>query len=61
MPHLFGKTIMLREYRRDDLHHITAWVNDMETTKYLSNVFVWPQTIKISDDFLEMRISGSRG
>ena len=60
MPHLYGKKIMLREYRRDDLPHITAWVNDMETTKYLSNLFVWPQTVKNSDDFLDMRLCGSR-
>ena len=60
MPHLFGKNIMLREYRRDDLPFITAWVNDAETTKYLGDLFVWPQTVRNSDDFLESRLSGSR-
>lgn len=60
MPHIYGKDIMLREYRREDLDHITGWVNDMETTRYLSNLFVWPQTVKNSDDFLDMRLSGSR-
>jgi RimJ/RimL family protein N-acetyltransferase len=51
---------MLREYRREDLGSITAWVNDMETTKYLSDLFTWPQTVKNSEDFLEMRLSGGR-
>ena len=60
MPHVYGKNVMLREYRREDLTYITEWVNDMETTKYLSNLFVWPQTVKNSDDFLDMRLSGSR-
>lgn len=60
MPHLYGSRIMLREYRREDLSHITAWVNDMETTKYLSDIFTWPQTEKNSEDFLEMRLSGGR-
>ena len=60
MPHVYGNSVMLREYRRDDLNNITEWVNDMDTTKYLSNLFVWPQTVKNSDDFLEMRLSGSR-
>ena len=60
MPHLYGNRIMLREYRREDLNHITAWVNDMETTKYLSDIFTWPQTVKNSEDFLEMRLSGGR-
>ncbi len=60
MPHLYGNKIMLREYRKEDLDQITAWVNDMETTKYLSDIFTWPQTVKNSEDFLEMRISGGR-
>ncbi len=60
MPHLYGTKIMLREYRKEDLSSITAWVNDMETTKYLSDIFSWPQTVKNSEDFLEMRLSGGR-
>lgn len=58
MPHLLGEKIMLREYRREDLPHITAWVNDGQTTKYLSHIFTWPQTVKNSDDFLESRLHG---
>lgn len=60
MPHLKGEKIMLREYRKEDLPCITAWVNDMETTRYLSDIFSWPQTVKNSEDFLEMRLSGGR-
>ena len=58
MPHLLGEKIMLREYRREDLPHITAWVNDRQTTKYLSHIFTWPQTVKITEDFLESRLQG---
>ena len=60
MPHLYGSRIMLREYRKEDLPHITAWVNDAETIKYLSGVFTWPQTVRNSEEFLEMRLSGGR-
>ena len=60
MPHLYGSKVMLREYRREDLSHITAWTNDTETTQYLSDIFSWPQTVKNNEDFLEMRLSGSR-
>jgi len=60
MPHLYGNKIMLREYRKNDLDNITAWVNDMETTKFLSDIFTWPQTVRNSEDFLDMHLSGGR-
>jgi len=59
MPHLFGEKVMLREYRQEDLPCIAAWVNDEETTKYLSDIFVLPQTSKMREDFLSARLTGS--
>ena len=59
MPHLLGRNIMLREYRQEDRPFISAWVNDTETTCYLSGIFVRPQTIKNTEDFLQRQLAGS--
>ncbi len=52
MPHMIGKHIMLREYRQDDYARIRQWVNDRETTKYLSPIFWFPQSETDTSDFL---------
>ena len=36
---------MLREYKADDIGDIRKWVNDAETTRYLSTRFWPPQTM----------------
>jgi RimJ/RimL family protein N-acetyltransferase len=59
MPRLLGKTIMLREYRQDDLPEIRKWVNDVETVKYLSSRFWAPQTLLDTQQFLENMLQSS--
>mgnify|MGYP000963964062 CR=1 FL=1 len=52
MPHMIGKHVMLREYRQDDFSCIRKWVNDRETTKYLSSIFWFPQSEADTGEFL---------
>ena len=59
MPHLIGKRIMLREYRAEDIHAIRKWVNDAETTRYLSTRY-WPaQTVVDTEEFLSRMLQSS--
>lgn len=53
MPNCYGKQIMLREYRADDLTGIRTWVNDRETVRYLSSRYWMPQSYADAADFLE--------
>jgi len=54
---LYGKRIMLREYRESDLIHIRKWVNEHEIVKYLSNIFLYPQSEEQTRDFLDRAMS----
>ena len=59
MPRLLGERIMLREYRAEDIRAIRSWVNDAETTRYLSTRF-WPaQTSVDSEEFLSRMLQSS--
>ena len=52
MPRLLGERVMLREYRAEDIGDIRKWVNDAQTTRYLSTRF-WPaQSLVDSEEFL---------
>ncbi len=62
MPHLYGKRIMLRDYRQDDLPAIRTWVNDRDTIRYLSSRFWMPQSSTDTADFLSHAMSaGANG
>ena len=59
MPRVLGGRIMLREYQAEDIHAIRRWVNDAETTRYLSTRF-WPaQTMVDSEEFLSRMLQSS--
>lgn len=59
MPVLYGKTVMLREYRREDLEDIRAWVNDPAVTRYLGGgSLLKPQTCEMTRAFLEAKLAG---
>lgn len=58
MSRLFGERIMLREYRREDLEHMRKWVNDPKVVDNLSDVFLAPQTLNNTEDFLESILKG---
>jgi RimJ/RimL family protein N-acetyltransferase len=59
MPHLVGSRIVLREYRWEDLPHIRAWVNDHEITKNLNDIFLFPNTVYETENFLRSMIEGT--
>jgi len=56
MPRLFGESIVLREYRWEDLDGIRNWVNDSEVTQFLSGLFLYPHTLHQSENYLRMMI-----
>ncbi len=59
MPRVLGQRVMLREYKAEDIEDIRKWVNDAETTKYLSTRF-WPaQTMVDSEEFLARMLQSS--
>lgn len=59
MPRVTGERIMLREYRSEDFAEIRKWVNDEETTRYLSTRF-WPaQTEVDTQEFLSRMLQSS--
>ena len=59
MPRLIGQRVMLREYKPDDLSHIREWVNDAQTTRYMSTVFWKAQSLADSEDFLRRMMDGN--
>ena len=59
MPKLVGKRVMLREYRQEDLPEIRKWVNEPESTQFLSTTFWPPQTIVDTQEFLDRMLAGS--
>lgn len=54
MAHLYGKKVMLREYRESDYEHIRAWVNNPKIVETLSDIFLYTQSEKQTRDFLSM-------
>ena len=61
MGRMIGKTVVLREYRREDLSAIRSWINDGETTRYLGGSFRRPQTWEQTETMLERRLDGDVG
>ncbi|MDR3051017.1 MAG: GNAT family N-acetyltransferase [Oscillospiraceae bacterium] len=57
MGHIIGEHIVLREYRQEDLPAIRAWANDAEATHYLSHIFLPPQTLPMTEDFLQRMLN----
>ena len=53
MPRLYGKNLVLREYRRDDLPYIAEFVHDYRVTQYLSDLFLRNHTFNSAEQFLE--------
>lgn len=58
MGHIIGERIVLREYRMEDLPAIRDWVNDSDITSNLSDIFMYPQSIKKTEDFIHMMMEG---
>lgn len=59
MARVLGERIMLREYKAEDFSEIRKWVNDEETTRYLSSRFWSAQSISDTQDFLNRMMQAS--
>lgn len=57
MPRLYGKNLVLREYRKDDLPYIAEFVHDYNVTQYLSDLFLRNHTFRSAEHFLEKVLS----
>ena len=44
MAHLYGKKVMLREYRAEDYEHMRRWVNNPRIVETLSDIFLYPHS-----------------
>lgn len=58
MAWIIGDRVILRDYRKEDLPCIREWVNDIEITKYLSNLFIFPHTYNQTENFLNGILEG---
>lgn len=52
MPRFYGKRIMLREYKKEDLEHMRKWVNNSEIVDNLSDIFLYPVSVNNTENFL---------
>ena len=60
MPRMLGERIMLREFEQNDLSEMRKWITDPDSTRYLSDTFVVPQTWEQTASFLDALLSGSK-
>jgi len=58
---LIGDRIVLREYRKEDLLYMRKWVNNIEITHNLSNVFLYAHTMNDTENFLNAMLQGNSG
>ncbi|MBD8497830.1 GNAT family N-acetyltransferase [Paenibacillus arenosi] len=60
MPHILGQRIRLREYRKEDIEEVRKWVNDGTITSGLHDLFQAPQSMNMTESFIEMRMKPSQ-
>lgn len=60
MPRMLGERIMLREFEQNDLGEMRKWITDPDSTQYLSDTFVVPQTWEQTAGFLDSLLAGSK-
>ncbi len=60
MARLYGERIMLREYKAEDIGDMRKWVNDANTTYFLSTNFWSPQSLSDTERFLQNAMQSSR-
>lgn len=61
MSRISGKTIVLREFREEDIDDIRTWVVDDTTTHMLGSVFIKPQTWEQTQQYLANIMQGGSG
>jgi len=59
MPHLIGETIILREYRQEDLPGMREWCNNPDITHCLSDAFLYPHTASGTETYLNALLGGT--
>ena len=59
MPRMYGKHVVLREMRWEDLPDVRAWMTDGATTQLLGDRFVRPQTWEQTEVYLRELVEGS--
>ena len=58
MPHIIGKTVYLREYRRDDLEAINRW-RTLDDIVWWTAAYVWPESLEQTRDFLDAQLENA--
>ena len=61
MPRMYGKTVVLRELRGEDLPDLRAWMTDGPTADMLGDRFTRPQTWEQTEEYLRERLEGAAG
>ena len=61
MTRIYGRRLLLREYCWDDLADIRLWATDRETTKWLGQGFLRPQTFEHTESYLRSILEGNAG
>lgn len=56
MSRLYGKRIMLREYKKDDIYEIRKWVNNPNIVDNLSDIFMYPHTLNETERFVNSKL-----
>ena len=59
MPRMYGKSVVLREMRWEDLPDVRAWMTDAATTDMLGDRFNRPQTWEQTENYLREIVDGS--
>lgn len=59
MPRMYGKTIVLRELRWEDLPEVRAWMTHGPTASLLGDRFVRPQTWEQTENYLRDLVEGN--
>lgn len=61
MSRIYGKKVVLREYSWDDQMEMRLWATDPETTKWLGQVYLRPQTFEQTQSYLRSVLEGNAG
>ncbi|WP_195576516.1 GNAT family N-acetyltransferase [Paenibacillus sp. 1001270B_150601_E10] len=59
MPMIIGERVVLREYRESDLPCMRKWVNDPDIVDNLSHIFLYPHSMRDTEQFLNMMMAGN--
>jgi RimJ/RimL family protein N-acetyltransferase len=61
MPRIYGKSVMLRDFRREDISGMRAWCNDPDITRYLGPRYTAPIPWEQTEAELDRYLRGDAG